>query len=922
MPESSIIKNSRVIRDQSLKGNVYKINSPYDLTNDLVSRGLDAIFDIGGIDLRFNPYFDLVERMIDAQNSKLVINSGERLAIEYGRRALMHQIDRLVKSDVLGDFKASDLMITDFSKDDSRTLTDDLLYKTIGYYDIKNLFDRYPNNPDFMSDVNFTYMGKYNQTLLQNQTDLSPFKRYSLDSKSKFSFSNQSLVFRNSYYEDFFTEDLKVTSFNGFVSHVYSKMYIKPDDLLLKNYDEEYQTTYVDNGFGETYVNVTGDRIDYNYYSEFLDGNLSLYNVKRGLLYMNAKLANESNLYAQDKKEYSDDNSQVKLYKGNGECRTWTVFDRYNTFNKMIRFSGNGNPDSVIKDSVLPNIVPMSNNLKNEKLFLTIENLAWKNYLDIDDCNYGPNGGKLMWFVPYDLSFTDNNSATYNEIEFLGRPEMVYSYKNQTNQMSLSFRLIMDTIKNFQNLNETIDTYRNFLYDCGNITNKILDNTVSTDEIFNFDSITSNTINQQTTELNNTQNYNGNYPVYYFKNNSNKISSDIDYTSGDTSTYIVYAQTGLTVITNYIKTAQYNELGFKGNDNFLSDFDNFINWLTINDKNDIFFNIKGYCSNLADNQYNKALGMRRSNELFTYILTNINYLTVKAVDNKYNIVNTVPDFRDLTSDTLKFKVNLTNGGTLNVTLITYGEENSNFADNLVQSNNPEVIRERKAVISTAYVNKKDSISTNPINPNQIKPQINNDLIQNLENSDQGAGIINNDPCDTAYKLNFEANNISNGFPTGFDKLKKYVPSFNSQTPFDFTRRYIFLKQLTRPSKLNLPNQPDNTVFGRMPVIVLRIGDFIYSKAIIKSVNFSFEDSLWDFNPEGMGAIPMYAKVTMDLVLIGGQSLKGPIDRIQTSNDFNLIANSTFSTSNRGLYRKNVEFKPAREQEAKQYKRSS
>ena len=101
----------------------------------------------------------------------------------------------------------------------------------------------------------------------------------------------------------------------------------------------------------------------------------------------------------------------------------------------------------------------------------------------------------------------------------------------------------------------------------------------------------------------------------------------------------------------------------------------------------------------------------------------------------------------------------------------------------------------------------------------------------------------------------------------------------------------------------------------MPVFVLRYGDFLHTKAIVRSVNFDISEATFDFNPEGMGAIPLMCNVTMDLTLLGGQSLAGPIDRIQTANDSNFIANSTF---NSGRYKGNNRFKSSRGQEILQY----
>ena len=41
-------------------------------------------------------------------------------------------------------------------------------------------------------------------------------------------------------------------------------------------------------------------------------------------------------------------------------------------------------------------------------------------------------------------------------------------------------------------------------------------------------------------------------------------------------------------------------------------------------------------------------------------------------------------------------------------------------------------------------------------------------------------------------------------------------------------------------------------FGRPPICILRIGDFYYTKVVIDSVNISYDDSLFDLNPEGIG----------------------------------------------------------------------
>ena len=53
------------------------------------------------------------------------------------------------------------------------------------------------------------------------------------------------------------------------------------------------------------------------------------------------------------------------------------------------------------------------------------------------------------------------------------------------------------------------------------------------------------------------------------------------------------------------------------------------------------------------------------------------------------------------------------------------------------------------------------------------------------------------------------------------------------------------------------------------------------------------------NPEGFGMQPMMANVTLQMKIIGGQSLQGPIDALQNAVTFNYYANSSFT--DKGMY---------------------
>lgn len=134
-----------------------------------------------------------------------------------------------------------------------------------------------------------------------------------------------------------------------------------------------------------------------------------------------------------------------------------------------------------------------------------------------------------------------------------------------------------------------------------------------------------------------------------------------------------------------------------------------------------------------------------------------------------------------------------------------------------------------------------------------------------------------------------------------DKFKYFDPAFHSISPEGFNARLTFLQQCTRqghtieaPSLSNYEKTAGNLAFGRMPVCVLRIGDFINTKVIVRSVSLNYGSNgpmQLDLNQEGIGVQPMYCKVSMQITILGGQSLEGPINRLQNAVSFNYYSNT-------------------------------
>ena len=134
-----------------------------------------------------------------------------------------------------------------------------------------------------------------------------------------------------------------------------------------------------------------------------------------------------------------------------------------------------------------------------------------------------------------------------------------------------------------------------------------------------------------------------------------------------------------------------------------------------------------------------------------------------------------------------------------------------------------------------------------------------------------------------------------------DKFKYFQPAFHAITPEGLNSRLTFLNQCVRPGatiptklptgELDTNTDSKNTAFGAPPICVLRIGDFYHTKIVIQQLSISYDDNLFDINPEGIGVQPMIASINITFNYIGGQGLKGPVERLQNALSFNYYANT-------------------------------
>lgn len=102
------------------------------------------------------------------------------------------------------------------------------------------------------------------------------------------------------------------------------------------------------------------------------------------------------------------------------------------------------------------NIAPKYSNDPNHKTIkpidcmFSIENLAWQGYdpysfqKALSNEQRGPMGGRIMWFPPYDIRFSESVNVNWNPHDFIGRGETVHTYKNTSRSGSLSFKILVD----------------------------------------------------------------------------------------------------------------------------------------------------------------------------------------------------------------------------------------------------------------------------------------------------------------------------------------------------------------------------------------------------------------------------------------------------------------------------------------------
>ena len=590
-----------------------------------------------------------------------------------------------------------------------------------------------------------------------------------------------------------------------------------------------------------------------------------------------------------------------------------------------------------------------------KKYMFSIENLAWRTsnrpgytVSDLPVCERGPNGGRVMWFPPYDLKFTESTSANWKGTDFLGRPEPIYTYNNTTRSGTLSWKIVVDhpsvlnMIVNKVLANETnkvrIDSIlESFFAGCRKydlyelakkyytvnpndlleIQKEIQNQDVSTERTryikkttqTNVDGVDPVTKTTPTTfDLHNFEGIGGyfgnDYPKPDMPDNFNYTTEYDRYTAPNNKKYYHDNSTENTdAFFSEIVEFNYTELGNLANKlkEILSNAEN---------KGTISLTIDSSCSAPATVSYNQELSKRRIKALKNYFLYN-SQTSQLIIDKRLLLVDGSPFGEGGKNIQPKGPNGKVYGPYASCTDSDGKGDNNTISHDITSLNAMSCRRAIITKINTDNIKGPDVTEiVTPGTPASTKTSEYQTTEQYTETTQVPVEVQKTVVRDNITKRVLRAllsecdyfETIKEETPMVYDnlreKLKFFHPSFHSTTPEGLNSRLTFLQQCLRPGDTipvvqkdgNLVyNEATNTAFGAPPVLILRVGDFWHSKIIPDGIQLSYENL--DINPEGIGIQPMIANVSLSFKFVGGQGLAGAVDRIQNALSFNYYANT-------------------------------
>jgi hypothetical protein len=601
-------------------------------------------------------------------------------------------------------------------------------------------------------------------------------------------------------------------------------------------------------------------------------------------------------------------------------CRSWTTLDRYDSISKLIRnkplYGDEVAPyrfqtQNSVLDGPFVKIGPYSGeDTKVEdpkKYMFSIENLAWKDdLLALAPCEIGPGDlisqekGRIMWFPPYDIQFNESSSVNWEETNFIGRGEPIYTYNNTKRTGQLSFKIIVDHPSYFNAFNakrnatgSPDDNYiASFFAGCVDMDKRWSDKLTKTE----ITSIKNRTVEipqkrQSPTDPdapkimsvyypNDVKIYNSEYedgkcgtsgpPVDYTTNCDGGgcglgfIKADVtqkdvngktvewpdrfDYGLNDGRNSTQRIGTEVDGKTNY----GYNDVDYSVN---MIEFLKKYPWSVVN--------FKGFASPQGNPRSNTTLAEERAKLLREKLITDWGTqlgLSKDVLEKRFKLLKPIA----LTASDVPL-----------------------CPVETPQSPNPPVDivackLARRVEISVTFDNDlkaeyEKSLFPKPPLVDEERVRIRKEITNKFYSE-----------CDYFERLTEKDKFV---FDSIREKIRYFHPAFHSTTPEGLNSRLTFLLQCTRQGPTLEKQGANNLAFGRPPICILRIGDFYNTKIAIDNVSISYEPLVWDLNPEGIGVQPMIANVDISFSFLGGSSLMGPINKLQNALSFNYFANT-------------------------------
>lgn len=584
-------------------------------------------------------------------------------------------------------------------------------------------------------------------------------------------------------------------------------------------------------------------------------------------------------------------------------------------------------------------LVQEADKLKN--YMFSIENLAWRDVTKNETSKAlskeqrGPNGGRIMWFPPYNLKFSENVNVNWNANSFIGRGEEIYTYTNTVRSGTLDFTLLIDhpsILNKWRGVSEDVEEKEKrerdllrFFAGCGNLNDEVeAQKPVKETETPPLEEIPLTTPE----------------PTFYSKDIAYVIFFPNDFSAKD------YINKGnideaIEILSSYNNGNDYSERdesykheilqshnltskGFKPSTyeenikkQLLGEYGDDIEIKFFNDLEDIASNfqgstifghpsvnceiknvtVKGFASSHGYESNNRDLCNRRR----TFIQKLIEYKCQEL--SEANV-----EYAKL------------EGSTISVPDIDGRED--------VNSLNAKISRAAYAVVSISW--KEENIAYNaPLEGTSFS--VNGQNLSSMYKLDKTVADIlatassvtyteDDYTYDNEYLYFANVRGDEMVYKNILDKVRYFDPAYHSITPEGFNARLTFLHQCTRQGPTNavtsgrvkgketdeegntLTNgSPDylkfagNLSFGRAPYCILRIGDFFNTKICIDSMSINYDNNggiQWDLNPEGVGVQPMYANISISFKFLGGQDITRPIERLQNAVTANYYANAS------------------------------